>query len=313
MIPTIRQITFLVFTLACTPACVGQIPAKTPTSDFASMARRASGLAERGLCREALPLLQKAAPKIADRQLRYKAAFNRAQCAMSLEQRDAVFEALAQLHRDFPGDPHVLYVTAQYCSILAERAAKELAENAPTSYQALQLEAEAFEAHGQWAKAEAEYRKILERYPELPNIHYRLARIILAKPSTATTVADAQAELEAELKTDSNHAATEFLLGDLARQQQHWDNAILHFAQATRLDAGFAEAHLGLGIALSAAGRYAEAIRPLETYVKSQPEDPAGHHQLAMAYARAGRKEDAAREMLRQRELDERVHKEKNP
>ena len=257
-------------------------------------------------------MLQKAAPKIADRQLRYKAAFDRVQCAMSLEQRDAAFDALAQLHRDFPEDPHVLYVTAQYCSILAERAAKELAEKAPASYQAMQLEAEAFESHGQWDKAEAEYRKILEQYPKLPNIHYRLARIILAKPSTTTTVESAQAELEAELKTDSSHAATEFLLGDLARQQQQWDNAILHFSQATRLDAGFAEAYLGLGMAFAAAGKYAEAIPSLETYINSQPQDPAGHQQLAMAYARAGRKGDAAREMQRQRELDNKINKEKN-
>lgn len=308
----IHRIARYVPVFACTVACLGQTSTKAPATDFASMARRASGLAERGQCREALPLLQKAAPKVADRQLRYKAAFSRVQCAMSLEQRDAAFDALAQLHRDFPEDPHVLYVTAQYCSILAEQAAKELAEKAPTSYQAMQLEAEAFESHGQWDKAEGEYRKILERYPELPNIHYRLARIILAKPATATTVSNAQAELEAELKTDSNHAATEFLLGDLARQQQQWDAAILHFSQATRLDSGFMEAYLGLGISLSASGKYAEAISPLETYVKSQPEDPAGHQQLAMAYARAGRKEDAAREMQRQREMDERVNKEKH-
>jgi hypothetical protein len=28
-----------------------------------------------------------------------------------------------------------------------------------------------------------------------------------------------------------------------------------------------------------------------------QPDDPAGHYQLATAYARTGRKQDAAREM----------------
>jgi len=33
-----------------------------------------------------------------------------------------------------------------------------------------------------------------------------------------------------------------------------------------------------------------------------QPGDPAGHYQLATAYARTGRKADAEREMARERE-----------
>jgi hypothetical protein len=38
------------------------------------------------------------------------------------------------------------------------------------------------------------------------------------------------------------------------------------------------------------------------------PEDPAGHYQLSIAYARTGRKQDAVREMTIQQELSQ-----KNP
>jgi Flp pilus assembly protein TadD len=49
-------------------------------------------------------------------------------------------------------------------------------------------------------------------------------------------------------------------------------------------------------------GKFSDALTPLRTYVKMQPGDPAGHYQLATAYARTGQKADADREMTLQRE-----------
>ena len=59
-----------------------------------------------------------------------------------------------------------------------------------------QLNAEALETQGKWEEAAEEYRKILEQNPRLPGIHYRLARLILSAPKTATTMDDAGKELE---------------------------------------------------------------------------------------------------------------------
>ena len=53
---------------------------------------------------------------------------------------------------------------------------------------------------------------------------------------------------------------------------------------------------MSLGATLNSAARFAEAIPQLEHYVKIAPGDLAGHYQLSLAYARTGRKEDAARE-----------------
>jgi tetratricopeptide (TPR) repeat protein len=280
-----------------------------PVSDAASSVQRGLALAERGHCVEAMPILKRNLTRVADTKLKYKAAIHSAQCAMSLGQAGTALESLGVLNREFPGDPQVLYITAHYCSQLAGGAARELAENAPRSNQAQQLDAEAFEAHGNWDKAAATYRSILQQYPGLPGIHYRLGRILLAQPATATTAEDAKNEFEAELKIDPSSAGAEFMLGDLARQTQQWDDAVKHFSQAAKLDAGFVEAYLGLGMALNAAGRYSEAIVPLEMYAKSQPENAAAHYQLAFAYARTGRKDDAARELALQRQLDQKVNK----
>jgi len=280
-------------------------------AELSTSIQRAVALAEQGRCREALPIFKRGISRVADTKLRYKAAIQNAQCAMSLGQLDAALEALGVLNREFPNDPQALYITAHFCSQLADGAARELANTAPTSYQAQELDAEAFEAHGNWDKATATYTKILEQYPKLPGIHYRLGRIILARPATPTTNEDASKEFEAELQIDPSSAAAEFMLGDLARQTQQWEDAVKHFSRATELDAGFSEAHLGLGMSLNAAGRYLDAVAPLEKYAKSQPEDPAGHYQLALAYMRTGRKDEAAREMAMQRQLDQKVNREK--
>jgi len=53
---------------------------------------------------------------------------------------------------------------------------------------------------------------------------------------------DAKKEFEEELKIDPNSAASEFLLGEIARQAGQWEEAIRRFGRATKLDEGFVEA-----------------------------------------------------------------------
>jgi tetratricopeptide (TPR) repeat protein len=165
------------------------------------------------------------------------------------------------------------------------------------------LNAEALETQGKSEEAAAEYRKILEMNPTLPGIHARLGRVLLsgAQPS-AETVAQAKKNFEDELEIDPNNATAEYVLGELAKGEGDFSGAIRHYGRATKIDAGFAEAYLGLGSAFVASKQFTEAISPLETYEKLAPDSPTGHYQLALAYAGAGRKEDANREAALQRD-----------
>lgn len=260
-------------------------------------------LAAKGQCKEALKVLRKSAPRVPEKELKYRAEMATARCAMSLDEQETVVQALLELNREFPNDPEVLYVSTHYYSELANKAAQRIALVAPRSYQAHQLEAEALESHDKWDEAAAEYHGILEKNPNLPGIHYRLARIALSRPQTAATVEEGKRELEEELKIDPTNAPAVFYLGELARQTGHWNEAIAQFTKAAELDPGFAEAFLALGMSLNSAQRFPEAVAPLEKYVKIVPEDPAGHYQLSVAYARTGRKQDAVHEMTLQQEL----------
>ncbi len=267
-----------------------------------SAAQQGIELVAKGRCKQALPILKRATPQIKDKQLLYRAAMATARCAMSVNENETAVHALMLLKREFPTDPEVLYVSTHFFSSLANHAAQEIAALAPNSYQAHELEAEGLESQGKWDEAIAQYRKILEQNPKVPNIHYRLGQALLSQSNTAANAESAKAEFQEELKVDPNSAAAEFMLGELARRAGEWPGAIEHFQRASKLDEGFLEAYLALGMSLNSAGSFAQAVAPLRQYVKLDPADPAGHYQLALAYARTGRKQEADREMVLQRE-----------
>jgi tetratricopeptide (TPR) repeat protein len=299
-----HQVCLLLF-ICITFICLAPVLVTAQNSggpDNSALSKQALALAQKGRCREALPLLKRSASHLSDKQLKYQSAMATARCAMSLDQTETAVNALLLLNREFPRDPQVLYTTTHFYAEMASRASQELAAIAPDSPEAQQLEAESFESQGNWDKAATQYKKILEQNPHAAGIHYRLGRLFLAK--TPPEPENAKKEFEQELNTDPSNASAEFMLGETDRQAGQWDKAASHFLRASKLDEGFVEAYLALGISLNSGGKFGNAVAPLEKYVKMQPADPAGHYQLATAYARTGRKPDADREVALQREAE---------
>lgn len=284
---------------------LGQHSGQPSATVSGASVEHAVDLAASGHCQEALKVLGHSASRVSDKQLKYRAEIASARCAMSLNDTETAVAALLTLNREFPDDPQVLYLSTHYYSELPSRAARRIASVAPSSYQAHQLDAEALESQEKWDEAAQEYRDILKTNPQIPGIHYRLARIALSRPQTPATLEEGKRELEEELRINPTNASAIFFLGELARQAGRWDEAIGRFSKAADLDPGFAEAFLALGISLNSAQRFSESVTPLETYVKMLPEDPAGHYQLSLAYARTGRKQDAVREMALQQKLSQ--------
>lgn len=269
-------------------------------------------LAVEGHCEEALPQLKKFGTLgSTSKDVKLKAGLAVVRCAMTTDHTEAAVDAIRILNRDFPADPDVLYATIHAYSDLSTRASLALVRIAPASYQARQLNAESMEAQGKWDEAASEYRAILKQNPELPGIHFRIGRCILSKEETSTTSASAQKEFEEELKIDPNNAGAEYILGELAQHLSDWDGAIEHYGKAVKLGPGFAEAQLGLGMALVATNKFEQAVPALEKYTKIQPANPAGHYQLMIAYSRSGRKDDAAREAALQKETAEKLDEQK--
>ena len=295
---------------AVTAAAQVNTPAhsKASTAVSASAAEHAVTLAEAGHCSEALPLLTKSLAHIADKELQKRAGLDGVRCANLLQEQGPLLDLLRVLNQHFPHDPEVLYVTVHAYSDLSTNAARELAQTAPTSVSALEMDAETNELQGKWDEAEKDYRKILAENPKYPGIHFRLARLLLARPNPGPDFRDeAKKELQKELEIDPGNAGAEYVLGELARQDQDLPEAVRHFSKATQLNPKFADAYLGLGMSLLTEKNYADAVAPLETAVKLEPGNPAAHYGLGTAYSRTGRKEDAQREFALQQQAAERM------
>ena len=275
-----------------------------PAPDPSAAAEKATKLAENGHCGDALPVLKKSLGQVKDKDLRRKVSVDGARCAMTLHQGGNALAFLSVLQREFPDDPDALYVAVHAYSDLSTGASQALARNASSSFQAHELLAESYESQSKWGEAEKEYRGIAAQNPKLPGIHFRIGRLLLSKPNPPADVADeARREFTEELTIDPSNAAAEYVLGELARQDQSWDDAIAHFSKASKLDPQFSEAFLGLGVSYIATKRFSDAIPPLQTAVKLEPRNPGAHYNLATALTRAGRKEDAEKEFAIHRQM----------
>ena len=275
-----------------------------------SAAERATELAEQGKCTEAMPLIHQAPEQdsqIEDRDLKRRMGAAGVRCAMMLNHQGAATTLLAWLEEQFPHDPEILFMATHVYSDLSARSSQELMEAAPDSPLVVEINAEKFEKQGDWRKAIAEYRVLLEREPRMPGIHNRIGQIILTLPATATSNDEARKEFEQELKVYPQNAGAEYFLGELARKGGHLPQAIEHYTNATRLNAGLPEPYFGLGRCLLDSDRAADAVGPLETAAKLAPGNPTIHFTLAHAYQDLGRKEDAAREFALQKSTAEKI------
>ena len=284
-------------------------PAQTGSSETpveSKRAEQAASLAESGRCSEALPILARSTSHIADKQLQKRAGLDGVRCATLLQRWTELLDFTRTLNQRFPHDPEVLYVSIHAYSDLSNQAAKELAQTAPNSPPALEMDAEVNEMQGKWDQAAADYQKILEQNPRYPGIHFRLARLLLSRPDPGPDFRDkAKKDLQQELEIDPANAGAEYVSGELARQMEDFPAAEQHFTRATTLEPTFADAYVGLGMSLVAQKKYQQAIAPLESAVKLEPGNPVAHYGLGTAYARTGRKEDAERQFALQQQAAE--------
>lgn len=297
-----RTLSVLIFLSAASFGCLAQGRSGSPALDAGS-AQRAASAAEAGRCAEALPTLAGAIAHLSDKALQKRVGVDGVRCATLLQRWDQLAELVRVLNQKFAHDPDVLYISIHAYSDLSSQAAQELAQTAPHSLPAMELDAEANELQGHWDRAEKDYRDILQKDPRYPGIHFRLARLLLSKPNPSPDYQDqAKKELQEELQIDPSNAGAEYISGELARQTQNFAEAVRHFTRATELDGSFADAWLGLGMSLLSEKEYAPAIPPLKTAARLEPGNPAGHYALATAYARTGNKEAAEREFALQRQ-----------
>ncbi|HET9804851.1 MAG TPA: tetratricopeptide repeat protein [Candidatus Acidoferrum sp.] len=265
---------------------------------------KAMELAKQGRCKEALEALKRALTSNTDAETKKQAGLLGLRCAMTVDDKANASEFLQRLTKTFPRDPEVLYMAVHAYSDLSMRAAQQLSVVAPDSAEVHKLNAESMELQGKWDEAAKEYERILKTMPDAPAIHFRLGRLYLSKPgATPEEMTRAKEELRKELEIDPKNTAALFVLGEMARQESDWPEAIARFSTAAKLDANFGDAFMGWGSALIAVKKFDEAIEPLRQAARLEPANTAAHYNLGMALLRSGKKDEADKEFAIQKRL----------
>jgi tetratricopeptide (TPR) repeat protein len=261
--------------------------------DPAGKAFYAMTQAATGHCAEAIPELARA---FAEKDTRRLAGIALAQCRISASDFAGAGPVVAELEKDFPADPDVLYVAADYHMKAWNDTIYRMYQKAPGSWRVDELSASVFETQGKFPEAIAEYRKAIAKNPKAIDLHYRLGRALLRQSHDPGVLEQARTEFEAELALNPSDAVAEYQIAEIFATQQKKPEAAAHFERAAELRPDFPEALVAVAKLRSEAHRYPEAVDLLERAIKLQPRNETAHYNLMMAYRNAGRMADAQRE-----------------
>ena len=137
------------------------------------------------------------------------------------------------------------------------------------------------------------FKKLAEENPTMPHVHFESGATLvhLDRP------ADAIPELRTELKLDPQDVETQYYLAFALLETSQKDEAVKLLQTVIAEKPDHAQAQYQLGKVMLEDGKINEAIPHLETAARLDPNSDYIHYQLQSAYRRAGRTEDANREL----------------
>ena len=186
-----------------------------------------------------------------------------------------------------------LYLTAEGFQILSYLSSLAIFELDSDSYRAHQLRAQLLEESNNDEGAIAEYREVIKRKPDLPNIHFAIGSLYWKDQKFD----QARTELQQELKANPNHAQALYEIADICAFQSRQQEAEKYFLAALKLKPAMMEAHFGLEKIYTESGRYEKSLYHLRAVLQSAPSDPAAHYRLARVYQKMNRPQDADKEL----------------
>jgi len=224
-----------------------------------------------------------------DEQLRRVAVYHLGLLQLRTRRFNTAKETLWQLAKDG-------IRTNELNKALGEAALLIRPQEAPTEdsegYQVVNRvgEAEACLAAKDFERGKQVYSSLTEQYPDYPNLHLAFGRFLLEIHETDEAVL----EFQRELKRDRNNVNS--LLEIAAVRYQVDSQGGLQYAEdAVKLAPQLPFAHYLLGALRLDTGDAAGAIPELDAARKGLPNEAKIYFALGNAYARVGRKQEAAR------------------
>jgi TolB-like protein/DNA-binding winged helix-turn-helix (wHTH) protein/Tfp pilus assembly protein PilF len=144
-----------------------------------------------------------------------------------------------------------------------------------------------------FAGAEREFKRAIELNPNYANAHHWYSHSLMQLGRTEESLQEAR-------RAEELDPLSPFVNNGLARQYylaRQYDNAIAQCRVGLQIDPGYLPARIQLALAYEQKGMVADAIGELEKASSMATSLPLVHALLAHAYATAGRKADAQREL----------------
>jgi len=151
-------------------------------------------------------------------------------------------------------------------------------------------EAEAFLAAKDFELAKKAYIQLTSEFPDYPNLHFAFGRLLLETNETDAAVEQFQRELKRD--PDNLYSLLEIAA---ARYQVDSQDGLPYAEHALKLKPGLPFAHYLVGVLRLDTGDAAGAIPELQIALYEFPNEPRIYFSLGSAYARTGRKAEAAK------------------
>lgn len=151
--------------------------------------------------------------------------------------------------------------------------------------------AEALSAAAKFDEAAAAWGAIVADFPSAPNVNYAYGRFLVSTSESEKAVAAFKREIELA----PNHLPARLAIADTEFKLRNFADGVPYAEEAVRLAPRLPVAHFLLGALLLGADQPARAIPELESARASLPNEAQVYYQLARAYDKAGRRDDAAR------------------
>jgi tetratricopeptide (TPR) repeat protein len=249
-----------------------------------------SGLCD--LCRERLAT-QLAQPASASR-----AFIALGECAFEMDHLDSAFQYFQKAQGEEQNSLSALYWTQECARRLAGQSFEQIAQIAPGSYFVHLLRAQTWEEQENPGLAIREYRMAIQERPDAV-----LPRILIGHLEWKWLRFDsALADLRKASAMAPWDPMVNYLIGDSLVERQQPHQALPYLNRALAMRPGFLDAEASLGCALAQLGNLREAAADLE---KASPADRNGsiHFELFRVYLRLGKKDLAARNLARAKDL----------
>lgn len=175
----------------------------------------------------------------------------------------------------------------------ARRVFAQLFGIAPESRQAFLLTADLMVQENYSADAEALIQEVGKKWPELPEVHYKLGLIAFTKGQYAEAVQ----YLEKELAANPSHSLAWHYLGDAYIRLGRIERAIDPLQRSLWLNRNATRSYILLANVYAQQGRFFVAENSLKRALQMDPQSYEAHFLLARIYHKTNRPELAKEEM----------------